>query len=102
MNPETFATRAVTFAKSIEENYTQWFPCGFAYLSVKGARGNKAKELKALGFKTDDYNGGLYLTMSKFTPKQSMYLKLEVANELGKDLSNAYPELKFYSWSRED
>jgi hypothetical protein len=102
MNPETFAIKAVNFSKSIEAKYTEWYPCGFANIQVKGARGKISDELKALGFKKDDYNGGMYLSMSKFTPKQSMYLKEELANELMKDLKAAYPNLKFFTWTRID
>jgi hypothetical protein len=87
------------FAKN---NYRQFLPCGFSYLSVRNLRGKKLEALKSIGFSKDSYNGGYVLSLSKFTYSQDMNFKEELGYMLREKILEIYPELELTVWSRID
>lgn len=66
-------------AASLPANNEDWYPCGFARINIKPARGKFVKFLKdaKLGY-TDDYYGGYTVSSNKLIPGymgQSMNVK---------------------------
>lgn len=56
---EAFEAAAVATQKYLDENPGQWYPCGFAWVKIKPARGKLVSYLKEekLG-RTDEFEGG--------------------------------------------
>lgn len=56
---EAFAAAKEAADKMIAENPTTWYPCGFAWVRIKPARGKFVVALKEAGKgRTDDYKPG--------------------------------------------
>jgi hypothetical protein len=46
-------------AEYIKKNPDQWYPCGFAWVNIKPARGPLVNEMKKMGLgRRDEYYGG--------------------------------------------
>jgi hypothetical protein len=80
--------------EKIDANPGQWYPCGFAWVKVRPARGRLVEALKErqLG-KVDDFEGGLLVHPSR-TLTQWMDAKEAGCNAFVKVLKKHYPELR--------
>ena len=55
-------------AKTISDNPNQWYPCGFAWVRIKPARGQFVNFLKKMEVgRTDEYEGGYVI----YNPSQN-------------------------------
>lgn len=70
----------------LRENGEHPFNCGFAWVVVKGVRGNKAKLLKEYGFKPRIVGGGLQLWNPADSMTQDMSVKMAGAEAYAKEL----------------
>lgn len=81
--------RAAT-QKYLDEHPGEWYPCGFAWVNIKPARGPLVKMLKALQIgSTDSYNGGYTVWNPSDNPTQSMEAKAAGARAFAKVLVDA-------------
>lgn len=55
---EAFEAAKAAVAKMIEENPGNWYPCGFAWVKIRPARGPFITYLKKNGIGYLSYNGG--------------------------------------------
>lgn len=54
-----FAKAREATQKTINENPNQWYPCGFAWVRIKPARGKFVNYMKSINVgRTDEYEGG--------------------------------------------
>lgn len=63
-------------AATLNENPGQWYPCGFAWVRIKPARGPFVNYLKKIeAGRTDDYEGGYVVYNPSGNPTQWMDAK---------------------------
>lgn len=98
MNDATYAdilNRAMDAAyaatkKYIEDNPGQWYPCGFAWVKIRPARGKFVNFLKAHSIgKTDTYEGGYTIWNPSGNNTQSMDAKYAGARAFADVLKDA-------------
>ena len=83
---EAFEAAVDAAAKYETEHPGEWFPCGFAWVRIKPARGKFVEYLKSLEEKTgrigytDTYEGGFVVYNPSQNPTQAMYVKAAGAN----------------------
>lgn len=66
--------------KLINENPDVWYPCGFAWVKIRPARGPVVKALKEMGLGSiDSYAGGYMVYNPSQNPTQWMDAKIEGA-----------------------
>ena len=66
---EAFAAAAEATKKMISENPDKWYPCGFAWVRIKPARGKFVNYLKSINVgKKDDFDGGYVI----YNPSQNI------------------------------
>lgn len=59
---EAYEAARVATDKMIAENPNVWYPCGFAWVRIRPARGAIVTALKEKGLgRTDDYEGGFVI-----------------------------------------
>lgn len=77
---EAFIAAAEAAAKTIAENPGTWYPCGFAWVRIKPARGKLVSFLKdkKIG-RTDEYEGGYVIYNPSHNPTQWMDAKADGA-----------------------
>lgn len=69
------------------EHPNEFWPCGFAWVSVKPARGPFVKVMKDMGAgKTDEYEGGFSIWNPSRNPTQWMDAKVEGARVFAEHL----------------
>lgn len=75
------AVIAAVFATSkyLEANPNNWYPCGFAWVKIKPARGKLVTYLKDTGLGNVSMMGGLDVWNPSGNSTQSMYAKIEGA-----------------------
>jgi len=66
-------------AKYLRENPDNWYPCGFAWVKIKPARGKLVTYLKDTGIGNVSMMGGLDVWNPSGNCTQSMYAKVEGA-----------------------
>lgn len=76
--------------KMIDEQPDQWFPCGFAWVTIRPARGSFVSMLKDKDIgRTDSYAGGYMIWNPAGHPTQWMYAKVEGARAFAAVLSES-------------
>ena|SRR5271167_472072 len=82
------AQQAATEAtiKHISENPNQWYPCGFAWVLIKPARGGFVNYLKKREIGNTSYSGGYSVWNPSGHPTQWMDAKFEGATAFAKVL----------------
>jgi hypothetical protein len=79
-----------TYLKNPDTYSDTWFPCGFAWIKIKPARGPVVKFLKDHGIgHLDDYAGGYVIYNPSGNATQSLYAKAEGAKAFMKSLEEA-------------
>lgn len=74
---------ATAEAKMLEDIHGDGFPCGFAWVSAIGVKGNTklGKQLKEVGFKKSYTNGGLQMWNPSKTFVQNVNIKEQAAQK---------------------
>jgi hypothetical protein len=71
----------------LKEHPGQWFPCGFAWVTIKPARGKLVERMKQLDIgKRDSYEGGFKIWNPSGNPTQCMDAKVAGAEAYAKVL----------------
>lgn len=56
---EAFSKARETAEKAVQANPGQWYPCGFAWVRIRPARGKMVNYMKSINVgRTDEYDGG--------------------------------------------
>jgi hypothetical protein len=77
---QAFARARAVTEEMIKNNPDTWYPCGFAWVRIKPARGELVKYLKSIKVgKTDDYAGGYVIYNPSKNSTQWMDAKYEGA-----------------------
>lgn len=84
-------------AKYLTDNPDQWYPCGFASVRIRPARGRLVSALKArdLG-KTDDFYGGFHIYNPSGNHTQCMDAKEAGAKAFVEVIKTAFPTMSIY------
>lgn len=73
----------------LDDNPGDWYPCGFAWVRIRPARGRVVKYLKDhCNARVDDFAGGLIVYNPSGNSTQSMYAKAAGANAFAEVLKN--------------
>ena len=84
--------------KYLVANPDSWYPCGFASVKIKPARGKLVSYLKAHGIGSVSYSGGYQIWNPSGSYTQSMNAKVQGADAFVKVLAdngfNAYTEYR--------
>lgn len=78
LSPSDLVARAISeaqkAAKAHHDTNPHWYPCGFAWVNIKPARGKVVAHLKSIGLgRTDDYYGGYSIWNPSGHHSQHMY-----------------------------
>ena len=82
--------------------YGQDYPCGFAWVVIRGARGKVAAALKEFAGAKNNYGGGLVVYNPSRHMTQSMNAKELGARKFADEMRRAFPKLTFTVESRMD
>lgn len=99
------ATRAaqVATAKAIEDNPTVWYPCGFAWVKIRPARGRFVSMCKDQNIgRTDDFEGGYVIYNPSGNSTQWMDAKAEGCRAFVEVMKSHFPEMKISVQTRMD
>lgn len=78
---------ALRFTKAYLEQHPCEYPCGFAWVNIKPARGQFVKVMKQMGIgRTDEYYGGYTFWNPSQHSTQNMDAKLEGARVFAREL----------------
>ena len=84
-------------------NPGQWYPCGFAWVKIRPARGRFVEMCKDQNFgRTDDFEGGFVIYNPSQNSTQWMDAKEVGARAFVEVLKRHYPELKVSAQTRID
>ena len=78
---------ALRYASAYIEQHGDGYPCGFAWVNIKPARGQFVKVLKKMGIgRTDDFYGGYTIWNPSNHPTQNMDAKEAGARAFAEEL----------------
>jgi hypothetical protein len=87
----------------LQEYPNDWYPCGFAWVKIRPARGRFVDMCKDQGFgNTDDYAGGFVIYNPSENPTQSMAAKEKGAWAFCEVMKKHYPQMKISTQTRMD
>ena len=86
----------------IDKNPGVWYPCGFARVVIKPARGRFISMLKDQNIGSTSIDGGYLITNPSKNPTQWMPAKYEGAVAFAKVLKANLPDLTFHVYERMD
>lgn len=88
MTPFEILNTAVNNLNAKMPEFNQDAYCGFAYVTIRPARGKFVNYLKSIDFGYSGVYGGWTISMGKFTNSQSMTLKEEMARFFADELKS--------------
>jgi hypothetical protein len=95
------AQAAVT--QYFNEHPGQWYPCGFAWVKIRPARGRFVEMCKDKGLgRTDDFEGGFTIYNPSENATQSMDAKEAGCRAFVEVMKRYYPEMKISARTRID
>ena len=86
---EAFSAARIATEKHIQNNPNVWYPCGFAWVVIKPARGALVKYLKHINMGRTSDSGGFTVYNPSQNSTQWMDAKYEGAKAFAKVLSDA-------------
>jgi len=86
----------------LEAHPDQWYPCGFAWVAIKPARGPLVKALKERGLSTERYGGGCVVYNPSGNSTQCMDAKEAGARAFADFMKPLYPAYKIWPETRID
>lgn len=90
-------------AKYLTDNPDQWYPCGFASVRIRPARGRLISALQARSIgRTDDFNGGYLIYNPSGNCTQCMDAKEAGARAFVAVIKTGFPDLNIYSITQID
>lgn len=100
---EAFQAAKAASMKMVTENPEVWYPCGFAWVKIKPARGPLVKFLKdnKLG-RTDDFEGGFVVYNPGGGSTQWMDAKAAGADAFVQVIKNKFPNVRAFTQTRMD
>ena len=89
--------------RHISDNPGQWYPCGFAWVKIRPARGRFVEMCKDQDAgRTDEFNGGFVIYNPSGNPTQWMDAKEAGARAFVEVLKKHYPTMKVIVETRMD
>lgn len=89
--------------KHLNENPGQWYPCGFAWVKIRPARGRFVDMCKDQGAgRTDDFEGGFIIYNPSGNPTQWMDAKQVGAQAFVDVMKKHYPTMRVSVQTRVD
>ena len=98
MLAEAFTSAARATNAYLQDHPNDWYPCGFAWVKIKPARGPLVTYLKKQKIgRTDDFGGGYVIYNPSQNPTQSMEAKLAGARAFAKVFNDSGIPIKVES-----
>ena len=100
---EACEAAAAAAKKMIDDNPTQWYPCGFSWVKIRPARGRLIEALKELQLgRTDDFEGGFQVYNPSKNHTQWMDAKMAGSRAFVEVLKKYYPTIQAKAVERID